>query len=55
MDVAINQLAYRAGEKPILKGVTARLAPCRLVCIMGPTGAGKSSLLNAIAHKAPKL
>ncbi|GMH35135.1 hypothetical protein BSKO_03003 [Bryopsis sp. KO-2023] len=37
----------------ILDGVSGRAVPGRLVAIMGPSGAGKTSLLSALARQVP--
>lgn len=42
------QLAYRQGLPLVLKGVTFRVKPLEKIGIVGRTGAGKSSLLQAL-------
>jgi ABC-type multidrug transport system ATPase subunit/ABC-type multidrug transport system permease subunit len=38
-------------NKVILDGITAYVPPARLVAVMGPTGCGKTSLINALAGR----
>ena len=42
-----------AGPKAILRGLTGHASPGDLVGIMGPSGAGKTSLLNVLAQRTP--
>lgn len=39
--------------KPILCGLSGRVDPGQLLAILGPSGSGKSSLLNALAERLP--
>jgi ABC-type multidrug transport system ATPase subunit len=39
--------------KSILKNISGQAAAGSLVAIMGPTGSGKTSLLNVLAHRCP--
>ncbi|CAI9089674.1 OLC1v1024292C1 [Oldenlandia corymbosa var. corymbosa] len=41
-------LRYRPGLPPVLRGLSFKISPCQKVGIVGRTGAGKSSLLNAL-------
>lgn len=41
-------MRYRAGLEPVLKQVSFRVAPREKIGIIGRTGAGKSSLMQAL-------
>lgn len=41
-------------EKHVLKNVFGNVKPGHLMAVMGPTGCGKSSLLNSLAGRLPK-
>ncbi|KAL5577348.1 hypothetical protein UlMin_019047 [Ulmus minor] len=41
-------LRYRPGLPPVLHGLSFTISPCEKVGIVGRTGAGKSSMLNAL-------
>ncbi|MBI4081044.1 MAG: ABC transporter ATP-binding protein [Candidatus Lambdaproteobacteria bacterium] len=45
--------ASRAGTYPVLAGVTLALAPGEFVGVLGPSGGGKSTLLNILAGLEP--
>ena len=49
MTLVLDAVAVRRGRVPVLREVTASLAPGQIVGIIGPNGTGKSTLLNAIA------
>ncbi|GAC1479638.1 MAG: heme ABC transporter ATP-binding protein [Gemmatimonadaceae bacterium] len=44
--VELRGVSYRVGETPILDDVTLRLSPGRFNVILGPTGAGKSTVVR---------
>jgi ABC-type multidrug transport system fused ATPase/permease subunit len=41
-------MRYRPGLPPVLHGLSFKVSPCEKVGIVGRTGAGKSSMLNAL-------
>ncbi|KAI9005536.1 hypothetical protein DFJ74DRAFT_773818 [Hyaloraphidium curvatum] len=57
-DVAFEGVGYEVGKRGkkghrvVLEGVSGRAAAGRITAIMGPSGSGKSSLLDLVAGKA---
>jgi iron complex transport system ATP-binding protein len=47
--VSVRNVGWRAGDRPILDGVTFDVRPAEFVAVMGRNGAGKSTLLDIIA------
>lgn len=47
--VTLSEAVFEAGGKRLIDGVSLRLDPGPLTCVMGPNGAGKSLLLRLIA------
>ena len=49
-DIVFNNMTmrYRKGLEPVLKNITYKIKPGEKVGIIGRTGAGKSSILQAI-------
>ena len=45
-------LFLKGSGRKILCGVTGKLSPGRVTAVMGPSGAGKTTFLNALAGKA---
>ncbi|KAJ8600021.1 hypothetical protein CTAYLR_001871 [Chrysophaeum taylorii] len=45
-------LGYELGGKRILANVNATFEPRKLTALMGPSGAGKTTMLNTLAHRA---
>lgn len=45
-------LTLRAKNKPLLRCMTGKIMPGRVTAVMGPSGAGKTTFLNALAGKA---
>jgi iron(III) transport system ATP-binding protein len=42
-------LEHRYGQKSVLNGVSFRLAPGEVGCLLGPSGCGKTTVLRLIA------
>ena len=47
--LVLQGVALRRGAKPVLRGVDLTVGPGEIVGLMGVSGAGKSSVLRAIA------
>ncbi|XP_078177344.1 ABC transporter G family member 28-like [Carex rostrata] len=45
-------LMLKGSKKRLLRSVTGQLRPGRIAAVMGPSGAGKTTFLNAVAGKA---
>jgi ABC-type multidrug transport system fused ATPase/permease subunit len=45
-------LMLKGSKKRLLRSVTGQLKPGRIAAVMGPSGAGKTTFLNALAGKA---
>lgn len=45
--LTFDNLSAGYGDNPIVRGVTAHVAPGEIVCVIGPNGAGKSTLIKA--------
>lgn len=57
VDLVWRDLTYsielKKGRRQILDAVSGHLEAASLLAIMGPSGSGKSSLLNALAGRVP--
>ncbi|VAH03886.1 unnamed protein product [Triticum turgidum subsp. durum] len=51
LEVAFKALTLSIGKKKLLQCVTGKLSPGRITAIMGPSGAGKTTFLNAVLGK----
>jgi len=49
MTLALDLQSLSVGDRPMLRGVTLRVAPGEILTVMGPSGCGKSSLLAVVA------
>jgi iron complex transport system ATP-binding protein len=49
MELSLDGLTVRLGDRPVLDRVSAALRPGRVTAVLGPNGAGKSTLLRAAA------
>ncbi|KAJ3326983.1 hypothetical protein HDU76_012450 [Blyttiomyces sp. JEL0837] len=55
MDFSFNQLGLKlAGGKTILQGVTGEIRSGRMTCIMGPSGAGKTTFMSVLMGKVKR-
>ena len=52
-EIVLRDVACRHGERPLFAGLNQRFVPGRLYLLAGPSGSGKSSLLDLIAGLAP--
>lgn len=48
MKIEINDLGFSYSSTPVLKDITLKLEGPRFVCIMGPNGVGKSTLIHCM-------
>jgi len=46
--IEVRDLRYTVGEKEVLKGVTLGVPPGEILCVMGMSGCGKTTLLHCI-------
>ena len=46
--LSLDNVSVNLGRRPVLKAVTANLAPGELIGIVGPNGAGKSTLVRSL-------
>ena len=46
--IEVRDLRYQVGSKQILKGVNLGVAPGEILCIMGMSGSGKTTVLHCI-------
>ncbi|XP_072955114.1 ABC transporter G family member 28-like [Typha angustifolia] len=52
LEVAFKDLTLTLGTKKLLRSITGKLMPGRIAAVMGPSGAGKTTFLNALSGKA---
>ena len=51
--LAIRDLEVRRGARPVVRGVSLDVTRGEIVAVMGPSGAGKTSVLRAVAGLDP--
>ncbi|VAH25168.1 unnamed protein product [Triticum turgidum subsp. durum] len=51
LKVEFKNLTLSLGKRKLLRSVTGELQPGRVTAVMGPSGAGKTTFLNAVAGK----
>jgi ATP-binding cassette, subfamily G (WHITE), eye pigment precursor transporter len=51
LPVSWSNLSYKAGDREILRGLSGTALPSRTLAIMGSSGAGKTTFLNAISDR----
>lgn len=49
MHISVASKSYRAAPAPVLAGIELSLQPAQFVALLGPSGVGKSTLLNILA------
>lgn len=49
-DIKFNNVSFSYGDEPVLKSVSIHIKPGETVGIIGPTGSGKSTLVNLICR-----
>lgn len=49
MDIQLEHVSKRFGEKQALRDVTLRIPEGKVTCLMGPSGGGKTTLLRLLA------
>ncbi|MEH7116756.1 ABC transporter ATP-binding protein [Neobacillus vireti] len=48
--VEFNQVSFSYGDEPVLKDISFKVLPGQTVGIIGPTGSGKSTLVNLLSR-----
>lgn len=46
--IALREVSFSYGDKPVLRNVSFRVEPSEAVVVMGPSGSGKSTILRLI-------
>ena len=49
-EVEFRDVQFRYGTRPILKGVTLHIQPGEMIGLVGPSGAGKTTLINLVCR-----
>ncbi len=48
--VEFNKVSFSYGEEPVLKDISFKVKPGQTLAIIGPTGAGKSTMVNLLSR-----
>lgn len=48
-DLALEKVSIRYGRRPVIEGFSLRVADGEMVSLLGPSGAGKTTILKAVA------
>ena len=48
--VETQSVTFRYGDRPVLDGVTLKIAPTEILGVIGPNGSGKTTLLNVLSR-----
>ena len=49
MSAALKNVTVKLGERPVLNGFSARFEEGKINCLLGPSGVGKTTVLNVLA------
>ena len=47
-EIEFRDVSFKYGEEPVLKGINLKVAPGERIALVGPSGAGKTTLMNLI-------
>ncbi|HID57230.1 TPA: ABC transporter ATP-binding protein [Candidatus Poribacteria bacterium] len=47
-EIEFKDVSFKYGEEPVLKGINLKVAPGERIALVGPSGAGKTTLMNLI-------